>query len=69
MQVFYQWFEKFCSHITERPLLIIYDGHLSHVSISLIEKARQEDITILKLPPHVTDNIQPLDVSCFGPLK
>ena len=37
-QVFHQWFEKFCSQVTERPLLTIYDGHLSHVSISLIEK-------------------------------
>ena len=35
----------------------------------MIEKAREEDITILKLPSHVTDKIQPLDVLCFGPLK
>ena len=52
-QFFHQWFEKFCSQVNERPLLIIYNGHLSHVSISLIGKAREEDITILKLPPHV----------------
>ena len=62
MQVFHQWFEKFCSQVTEKLLLIIYNGHLSHISISLIENAREEDITILKLPPHVTDKIQP---SCF----
>ena len=37
-QVFHQWFEKFCSQVTERLLLIIYDEHLSHISISLIEK-------------------------------
>ena len=35
----------------------------------MIEKAREGDITILKLPPHVTDKIQPLDVLCFTPLK
>ena len=58
-QVFHQWFEKFCSQVTERPLLIIYDGHLSQVSISLIEKARGEDITVLKLPPHLKNKIQP----------
>ena len=68
-QVFHQWFEKFCSQVTERPLLIIFDGYLSHISILLIEKAREEDITILKLPSRVTDKIQPLDISCFGPLK
>ena len=37
-QVLHQWFEKFCSQVTERLLLIIYDEHLSHISISLIEK-------------------------------
>ena len=58
-QVFHQWFEKFWSQVTERPLLIIYDGHLSQVSISLIEKARGEDITVLKLPPHLKNKIQP----------
>ena len=69
MQVFHQWFEQIFSQVTERPLLIIYNEHLSHVSILLIEKASEEDITILKLPPHVTDKIQALDDSCFGPLK
>ena len=65
-QVFHQWSETFCSQVTKRLLLIMYDGHMSHI---LIEKAREEDITILKLLPHVTDKIQPLDVSCFGLLK
>ena len=60
---------KFCSQVTERSLLIIYDGHLSHMSILLIEKAWEEDITILKLSPYVMDKIQSLDVSGFGPLK
>ena len=68
-QLFHQWFEKFCSQVTERSLLIIHDGYLSHMLILLIEKAREEDTTILKLPPHVTDKIQPLDVLCFGPLR
>ena len=40
-----------------------------HVSIQVIEKAIDEDVNILKLPPHVTDKLQPLDVACFGPLK
>ena len=35
----------------------------------LIERAREEDITILKLPPYVMEKIQPLDVSGFGLLK
>ena len=65
--VFYQWFGKFIEQVQERPLLLIYDGHLSHVSVELIEKAREEDITLVKLPPHATDKLQPLDVCGFGP--
>ena len=55
--------------MTIRPLLLIFDGHLTHFSLEVIEKARREDITLLKLLPHVTDILQPLDVACFGPLK
>ena len=29
----------------------------------------EEDVIIVKLPPHTTDLIQPLDVTCFGPMK
>ena len=28
-----------------------------------------ENVHIVKLPPHVTDKLQPLDATCFGPLK
>lgn len=52
-----------------RPLLLILDGHLSHTSLKTVELAVQENITILKLPPHCTDLLQPLDVACFAPLK
>lgn len=42
---------------------------LLHVSVALIKKAMEEEITLLKLPPHTTDKLQPLDVRGFGPLK
>ena len=67
--IFTEWFDKFCIRVTERPLLLIFDGHLTHISISVIEKALNEEIFIIKLPPHVTDKLQPLDVAGFGPLK
>ena len=68
-ELFDGWFTNFCKQVTIRPLLLIFDGHLTHVSLEVIEKARTEDVTLLKLPPHVTDKLQPLDVACFGPLK
>ena len=68
-EIFLGWFQKFSEEVKERPLLLIYDGHLTHISIELIEHARKEDIHIIKFPPHVTDVLQPLDVACIGPLK
>ena len=45
--VFAEWFNKFVALVTERPLLLIFDRHLTHVSIKVIEKAIKENITIL----------------------
>ncbi|XP_068200664.1 uncharacterized protein [Palaemon carinicauda] len=52
-----------------RPLLLILDGHISHTSIATVELAKKENISILKLPAHCTDVLQPLDATCFAPLK
>ena len=49
--------------------LMIYDSHLSHVSYATVCYARKKNVTILKLPPHTTDVLQPLDVSVFKSLK
>ncbi|XP_018020256.1 uncharacterized protein LOC108676651 [Hyalella azteca] len=51
------------------PILLIVDGHISHTSLATVELAAENNITILKLPPHCTDVLQPLDVACFAPLK
>ena len=68
-EVLASWFQNFTGLVRERPLLLIFDGHMTYASIEVIQKAIEEDVTILKLPPHVTDKLQPLDVACFGPLK
>lgn len=52
-----------------RPILIVYDGHASHVDSQLIETAQAENVTILKLPAHSSHLLQPLDLSVFRPLK
>lgn len=53
----------------ERPALMIYDGHSTHVSLDLVEYALAHGITILKLPAHTSDILQPLDVSVFKSYK
>ncbi|XP_071043034.1 tigger transposable element-derived protein 6-like [Parasteatoda tepidariorum] len=67
--IFDSWFIIFCEQVKTRPLLIIYDGHKTHMSMNVIAKARSEKISILKLPAHTTDILQPLDKCCFRPLK
>ena len=38
-------------------------------SLATIELAKQQIISITKLPAHCTDLLQPLDVACFAPLR
>ena len=65
-KIFVTWFSTFAAEEAVRPLLLMYDGYLTHVFLEVLERAIIEDIQIIKFPPHVTDN---LDVACFGPLK
>lgn len=70
-EIFENWFEmRFLSEIgPDRPVLLIFDGHTSHVSPKLVECAIKNNISIIKLPPHTSHILQPLDVSCFKGLK
>lgn len=47
----------------KRPILLVYDGHSTHVGCNIVEKAREVGITIMKIPPHISDNLQPLDLA------
>lgn len=67
--LFHEWFILFTKQITEKPILLLIDGHLSLLNIETIKLARSCEITILKLPPHTTDLLQPLDRTAFRPLK
>ena len=49
--------------------LIIFDGHKSHVSLTLTNWGKEHGIVFYILPPHTSHVTQPLDVACFGPLK
>ena len=53
----------------ENHVLIMYDGHRSHVSLPLIQWARQNNIVLFVLPPHCSHLLQTHDVSCYGPFE
>ena len=68
-EVFAEWFNIFIKMIKDRPLLLLFDGHMIHITLPVIEKAMKEKVIIVKFPARVTDVPQPLDVKSFGPLK
>ena len=61
-ELFKHWLTHFVKHaVAARPLLL--DGHSSHYRPDSIEYAREENIILFCLPPHTTQECQPLDVS------
>ena len=52
----------------KNPVLLLYDGHKSHVNLDIIEWAKQE-LVLFVLPAHTSHVLQPLDVGCFGPFE
>ena len=55
--------------VSQRPLLLLLDGHSSHFEPNSIQFAKDNLVIIFCLPPHTTHECQPLDCSLFGPLK
>ena len=71
---FEKWFElqfyPAVKHLLETgPVVMLFDGHYSHLGLSLIMKARGFGIHLICLPPNTTHILQPLDVGVFGPVK
>ena len=60
-------FLKFTMGFDADHKLLLYDGHASHIDISLIEWAKELNVILFVLPPHAAH--LPLDVGCFGHLK
>ncbi len=67
--IYLEWFRFFLHIPPARPVLLIQDGHASHMSIELIELARANGIHLLCLPAHTTHILQPLDVGVFKSFK
>ena len=67
--IFHDWFQTFVEKVETTPILLVFDGHMTHLSLANVELAKAENVSLIKLPTHCTDVLQPLDVSCFSPLK
>ena len=69
-ELFHHWLQDhFLKYAVKgRPLLLL-DGHSSHFEPQSVEIAKNEGVVLFCLPPHTTQNSQPLDCTIFGLLK
>ena len=69
---FESWFiNVFVKHTEshEKPVLLTFDGHNSHLTYNTVKAAMDNDIVILCLPPNTSHALQPLDVGVFRAVK
>ena len=71
VELFITWFKKIFLKfaVPQRPLLLLIDGHKSHMGLELVDLCRENNVILFCLPPHTTHALQPLDVSVFKSLK
>ena len=65
---FFEWFKAYFVRNTLElfgPLVLFLDGHLSHISIPVIDLAIENGIHIIWLPPHTSHAWQLLDVAVY----
>ena len=62
-------FLKYVPGGASEPIVLLLDGHKSHVSVGLTEWAMQHNIFIFVLPAHTSHILQPMDVAIFGPFQ
>ena len=53
----------------DESCLLLLDGHGSHVSTEFMWKCHQNRVYLVYLLPYSSHVLQPLDLSCFSPLK
>ena len=69
-ELFYGWIANhFSVHVPERPILLLVDGHSTHIDVEVSKLCRELGIFLYCLPPHASHLIQPLDVGFFSSLK
>ena len=69
-ELFYGWVANhFARHVVERPVVLLVDGHSTHIDVEISKFCRNNGIHLYCLPPHTSHITQPLDVGFFSSLK
>jgi len=50
-------------------VLLLLDNQESHLSIPVIDYCKDNGVVLLSFLPHCSHQLQPLDLSVYGPLK
>ena len=58
-ELFLSWMNKaFLKHCgSQRPVLLFVDGHASHITLDVIDVAKENDVILFCLPPHLYYNM------------
>ncbi|XP_026762195.2 uncharacterized protein LOC131843013 [Achroia grisella] len=67
--LFMKHFITYVKPTKESPVLLLLDNHSSHLSVEVLDLAKNNGVVMLSYPPHCSHKLQPLDVSVFGPFK
>ena len=71
---FYEWISTVFEPNTRPPSESIYralilDRYISYLRANIIGFCLKHNICLIRLPAHSSHALQPLDISCFSPLK
>jgi hypothetical protein len=55
--------------LSRRPFALVLDSFSGHATSRILHKAKFLGIELIPVPKGMTGEYQPLDRSCFGPLK
>lgn len=50
-------------------ILLLMDGHASHMKLYVLEVLQRNDIMIIAMSPHISYTLEPMNLSVFEPLK
>ena len=64
--IFHDWFEEFIKKVETTTILLVFDCHMTHLSLATVQLAKAENISLVKLTAHCIDVMQPLDVSALS---
>ena len=69
---FLTFLKHFVAHDRPSPtdkVILLLDNHVSHLSVDVLQFAKDNGVVMVSFPPHCSHKLQPLDRSVYGPLK